>query len=204
MSRSESEPDQVDLAAQLAVHRERLTKMVRFRMDKRIRGRVDPSDVVQEACLEAIRRFDKYCEDEKMPFYVWLRFLTVQQLQIAQRKHLAFQVRSVGREVSLNAGGSLLSDVGVLAEALSASITSPSRALAAKELRERLVSALESLDDKDREILALRHFEQLNTLESAQVLGISEGLASTRYGRALRKLMAIMKSQVGSESEFYL
>ncbi len=201
MSGPENEPDRTDLATQLAEHRERLTKMVRFRMDKRIRGRIDPSDVVQEACLEAFRRFDKYREDEKMPFYVWLRFLTVQQLQIAQRKHLAFQVRSAARDVSLNGGGSPASDVGILAEALSASITSPSNALAGKELRERLVAALESLDDKDREILALRHFEQLNTIESAQVLGISESLASTRYGRALRKLMTIMKNQPGSESE---
>ena len=201
MSTSESEPDRIDLAAQLAEHRERLTKMVRFRMDKRIRGRIDPSDVVQEACLEAFRRFDKFREDKKMPFYVWLRFLTVQQLQIAQRKHLAYQVRSVAKDVPLNAAGSQSSNIGILADALSGNITSPSNALAEKELRERLVAALESLDEKDREILALRHFEQLNTIESAQVLGISEGLASTRYGRALRKLMTVMKNQSSSDSE---
>lgn len=202
MSQSENEPDRNDLAAQLAENRERLTRLVRFRMDKRIRGRVDPSDVVQEACLEAFRRYDKFRSDDKMPFYVWLRFLTVQQLQIAQRKHLGFLMRSAAKDVSLNSAGSAASDVGALADVLSASMTSPSRALADKESKERLIAALDSLDEKDREILALRHFEQLNTIESAQVLGISEGLVSTRYGRALRKLIAAMKDQLGSASEF--
>lgn len=203
MPHSESESRQTDLAAQLVEHRERLTKMVRFRIDKRLRGRVDPSDIVQEACLEAFRRYEKYSQEDKVPFYVWLRFLTVQQLQITQRKHLGFQIRSVARDVSLNGAESQTSDIGALAEALSDGLTSPSRALVAKELKEHLVSALESLNENDREILALRHFEQLNTVESAQVLGISEGLASTRYGRALRKLMTVMKTSSGSESEFH-
>ena len=137
-----------------------------------------------------------------MPFYLWLRFLTLQQLMIVHRKHLTVKMRSITSEDRIV--GDLLTapNVAALAEMLSGTITSPSSAFQRKELQVRLHAALDALDPKDREILALRHFEQLNTVESAQVLDISEGLASTRYGRALRKLLAVLKELFGSESEF--
>jgi RNA polymerase sigma-70 factor (ECF subfamily) len=102
--------------------------------------------------------------------------------------------------VSLHAFGATESG-HALADALSESLTSPSNALLAKELREKLLAALDLLEENDREILALRHFEQLGAKESALVLGISEGLASTRYGRALQKLMKLMKDRTGSSCE---
>jgi RNA polymerase sigma-70 factor (ECF subfamily) len=194
---SDSKPD--DLADKLAANRDRLTRMIRFRLDRRIRGRIDPSDIVQEAYLEAFRRYDDYRRENKMPFYVWLRFLTVQQLQIAQRRHLGFQMRSAHKDVSLH--GTRFSDSATaLADALSDSLTSPSAALQAKEMKEKLIAALELLSENDREILALRHFEQLTTKESAQILGISEGLASTRYGRALRRLLKLISDQSNSSA----
>jgi RNA polymerase sigma-70 factor (ECF subfamily) len=203
MTDAKSDSVPFDLAEKLAENRERLTRMVRFRIDRRIRGRIDPSDVIQEAYLEAFRRYDEFRREQKMPFYVWLRFLTVQQLQIAQRKHLTYQVRSVEKDVSLHTYGA--SESGqALADALSESLTSPSKVLLAKELKEKLIAALELMDEKDREILALRHFEQLSTKEAAQVLGISEGLASTRYGRALRKLLKLMKDRSDSSCELSL
>ena len=183
-------------------HRDKLNRMIRCRMDRRLQGRVDPSDVLQEACVEAVKRYSEFQQQTKMPFYLWLRFLTLQQLMIVHRKHLTVKMRSITSEDRIV--GDLLTapNVAALAEMLSGTITSPSSAFQRKELQVRLHAALDALDPKDREILALRHFEQLNTVESAQVLDISEGLASTRYGRALRKLLAVLKELFGSESEF--
>jgi RNA polymerase sigma-70 factor (ECF subfamily) len=190
-----------DLSEQLTLHREKLKRMVACRMDRRIRGRVDPSDVIQEAFVEAARRYDDYQREAKMPMYLWLRFLTLQQLLIFHRRHLAAKNRSVNREEPLHGRIGPAADLPAMAEVLSASITTPSSAAARRERQLRLLTALNQLDPKDQEVLTLRHFEQLNTIESAQVLGISEALVSTRYGRAIRKLSKIMTELYGSESE---
>lgn len=183
-------------------HRDKLNRMIRCRMDRRLQGRVDPSDVLQEACVEAVKRYSEFQQQTKMPFYLWLRFLTLQQLMIVHRKHLTVKMRSITSEDRIVGDLITAPNVAALAEMLSGTITSPSSAFQKKELQVRLHAALDALDPKDREILALRHFEQLNTVESAQVLDISLGLASTRYGRALRKLLAVLKELFGSESEF--
>ena len=184
-------PPLPDFGKLLLQHREQLKRVVRCRLDRRLQGRVDPSDIVQDACIEATKRYSEYQQQKAMPFYLWLRFLTVQQLLVVHRHHLGAKMRSVEREVSLQQEKCPSVHVALLADVLSGSITSPSSAVARKELQTRLVAALDALDPNDREILTLRHFEQLNTVESAQVLGISEGLASTRYGRAVRKLSLI-------------
>lgn len=191
-----------DLGPLLTQHRARLKRVVRCRMDHRLQGRVDPSDVLQEAFIEATRRYDDYRREPKMPFYLWLRFLTVQQLLVVHRRHLVVKMRSVKAE--LPSAGDPAPDMGVVAENLSGSFTSPSSAAARRETTARLTAALNALDPKDREILTLRHFEQLKTVECAQVLGISESLASTRYGRAVRRLLAVLKELFGTESEFRL
>ncbi len=183
-------------------HRDKLNRMIRCRMDRRLQGRVDPSDVLQEACVEAVKRYSEFQQQTKMPFYLWLRFLTLQQLMIVHRKHLTVKMRSITSEDRIVGDLITAPNVAALAEMLSGTITSPSSAFQKKELQVRFHAALDALDPNDREILALRHFEQLNTVESAQVLDISEGLASTRYGRALRKLLAVLKELFGSESEF--
>jgi RNA polymerase sigma-70 factor (ECF subfamily) len=190
------------LGTLLTQHRDKLKRMVRCRLDHRLQGRIDPSDVVQDAYIEAAKRYPEYHREEKMPFYLWLRFLTVQQLLIVHRQHLGAKMRSVTREVPLRSTHEPEPNMSVLAAELSGSLTSPSSAAAKKEVHGRLSAALNALDPKDREILTLRHFEQLNTVESAQVLGINESLASTRYGRAVRKLIAVIKELFGSESEF--
>jgi RNA polymerase sigma-70 factor, ECF subfamily len=185
----------------LAEHRDKLKRMVACRMDGRIRGRVDPSDVIQEAFVEATRRYGEYQRQGKMPFYLWLRFITLQQLLIHHRQHLRTRMRTVEREFSLDQGVGPVPDMVSLADVLSGSVTSPSSAAARKERQARLVAALNAMEAKDREVLTLRHFEQLNTAESAQVLGISEALVCTRYSRAIRKLVAVFKELFGAESE---
>ena len=179
----------------MAHHRDRLVRFVRGRMDRRLRGRIDASDVVQEACAEATRRLPEFERDGEVPFYVWLRFLTDQCLAKAYRQHLGTQKRDVSRNVAAaNVGDA---SVDVLVEHFAASQTSPSSAAAKGELRERLRAALEAMAPADREVLALRHFEQLSNLETAAVLGLTLSAASHRYARALLRMKTVLTELFG-------
>jgi RNA polymerase sigma-70 factor, ECF subfamily len=170
-------------------YRDRLVRFVRGRLDRRLRGRIDASDVVQEACAEASKRLPEYQRDCSVPFYVWLRYLTAQRLALTHRQHLGTHLRDAGREEPGHE---------VLAEHLAASQTSPSNAAARAELRERLSAALAAMQPADREVLALRHFEQMSNQEAAAVLNLSLSAASHRYARALLRMKAIMTEMFGS------
>jgi len=168
-------------------HRERLKLTIRLRLDHRLRGRVDASDVLQEAYLEALQRYPDYLQDQPMPLFLWLRFIAVQKLHLIHRRHLRTKARDAGREISLNQPLPQASSE-VLAAQLVGKHSTPSQAAMRLELQARLQEALESMNPIDREILALRHFEQLTNSETAQVLGLKESTASQRYGRALLRL----------------
>src|SRR5262249_41011887 len=130
----------------LTRHRDRLRLMVRLRMDPRLQGRVDPSDVIQEACLEAVERFPDYAAEPAMPFFLWLRFLTAQRLLVLHRRHLAAKNRDAGREVSLYHGALPEASSAVLAAQLVGHRTSPSQAAIRAEMQIRLEEALNSMD----------------------------------------------------------
>jgi RNA polymerase sigma-70 factor (ECF subfamily) len=173
-------------------HRERLLRMVRMRLDRRVQGRIDASDVIQETHVEALERLPEYLRDPKIPFFLWLRFLAGQKVIQLHRHHLGAQRRDPRQEVRLH-GGPLPEATSVaLAQQLLGSCTGPSEAAARAELRVRLEEALNGMEPVDREILALRHFEQLTNAESAQELGIDEAAASKRYMRALRRLKGVL------------
>ena len=123
-------------------HRDKLNRMIRCRMDRRLQGRVDPSDVLQEACVEAVKRYSEFQQQTKMPFYLWLRFLTLQQLMIVHRKHLNVKMRSITSEDRIVGDLIMAPNVAALAEMLSGTITSPSSAFQKKELQVRLHAAL--------------------------------------------------------------
>ena len=178
-----------ELDASLALHRERLRGMVAFRMDQRIRQRVDPSDVVQEAYVEAVRRFDDF-KKQDVPFFVWLRFITFQKLIQIQKRHLGVVARDPRKELQPPRGDA--TSVAIVAS-LIGNVDSPARIYAKKEAIQRLRDALAKLDATDREILALRHFEQLKNGEVASVLKLSQKAASKRYFRALSHLRGLMK-----------
>lgn len=180
-------------------YRERLVRYVHSRLDRRMRSRIDASDVVQEACAEAVQRIHEFQRDREVPFYVWLRYLTAQRLALAYRKNLGTQQRDIGREQAWANCGNVNSDA--LVEHFAASQTSPSGAAMKSELRERLRSALEAMPPADREVLALRHFEQMSNQEAAAVLGLSLSAASHRYGRALLRMKSIMTELFGSSGE---
>jgi RNA polymerase sigma-70 factor (ECF subfamily) len=197
-------PGRDDWGAELARHRRRLRRMVELRLDRRVRGRIDPSDVIQEAYLEAARRREQYlAEPMPMPFYLWLRFLTGQSLQLLYRRHLGVQARDAGREISISPGRMPEATSAALAAQLLGRDTRASQAAVRAERKLRLEQALNGMDPMDREVLALRHFEQLTNAECARVLELSESAATKRYVRALKRLKDILTALPGSGTDIW-
>jgi RNA polymerase sigma-70 factor (ECF subfamily) len=171
----------------LGRHRERLRKMVAFHLDRRLAARIDPSDVVQEALADADRKLDDYVERPPLPFYPWLRQIAWDRLIDMRRRHIGAAKRSVRREepevLELPDESSIL-----LARRLFALGSTPSQHVLRVELRRRVQAALALLPARDREILVLRHLEQLTTPEIAGVLRISTAAVKSRHLRALQRL----------------
>jgi RNA polymerase sigma-70 factor (ECF subfamily) len=182
----------------LTRYRGRLKRMVKLRLDPRVQGRVDPSDVVQEAYLEATQKLSDYLVDPKIPFFLWLRLMTGQKLALEHRRHLGVQARNAAREVSLHHGAYPAASSAALAAQLLGRISTPSQAAMRADLRLRIQEALNRMEPLDREVLALRHFEQLSNAETALVLGIKEPAACNRYVRALERLRLILGRLPGS------
>ena len=193
--------DPEQFGALLEEHRPRLRRMVRLRLDPRLHGRIDPSDVIQEAYLEASARLAEYLRKPTMPFFLWLRFLAGQKLVTLHRHHLGRQMRDPGREVSLYRGRLPGASSAALAAQLLGHETRPSEAAVRAELKIRLQEALNRMDPLDREVLALRHFEQLSLAETAEVLGLTESGACRRHLRALKRLKEILSSLPGGLGE---
>jgi RNA polymerase sigma-70 factor (ECF subfamily) len=174
------------------VFRQRLRGMVRLRLDRRLSGRIDPSDVLQEAYLDFERRLPEFFANRKVPFYLWLRGLAGQRLVDLHRMHLGAQMRDAGQEVSLYQGALPAASSVSLANQLLGRLTSPTQAAVRAEMQVRLQEALNAMDPLDREVLVLRHFEELSNAETAGVLGIEKAAASKRYIRALARLKEIL------------
>jgi RNA polymerase sigma-70 factor (ECF subfamily) len=169
------------------LHRPYLCRVVELRLDRRLRARVDPSDVVQEAQLEAFRRLPDYFARRPMAFRLWLRKTAQERLLMLRRFHLGAEKRAAKREVPLPEESSIL-----LARQLLAPDPTASQLLMNQERKRRLREAVGQLSEGDREILALRNLEALSNAEAAEVLGIDPAAASRRYGRALLRLRKIL------------
>src|SRR5580704_17992747 len=190
--------DESALAALFDGYRDRLRRMIRLRLDRRLSGRVDSSDVLQEAYLDVRNRIAEYARDPAaMPFHLWLRLVTGQRLTDIHRYHLGTQMRSAGQEISLQRGPFPQADSVSLAAKLLGKLTSASRAAIRAEQKLRVQEALNSMDPIDREVLALRHFEHLSNDETALVLALTKAGASNRYVRALKRLKEILSSPPG-------
>ena len=168
-------------------HRAYLCRIVELRLEPQLRTRVDPSDVVQEAQLEAVRRLDGYLREAPLPFRLWLRRIAQDRLLMLRRRHRGAGRRAVTREAAWPDESSL-----AFARQLLASGTSPSARLAASELAQRAREAVAQLPEADREIVLLRNFEGLSNQEVAQLLEIQPAAASQRYGRALLRLRKLL------------
>jgi RNA polymerase sigma-70 factor (ECF subfamily) len=187
------------LAGLVSEYRERLERMVEFRLDPRLRGRVEAADVLQEAYIEMARRIGDYTSDPAVSFFVWARQLTYQTLIGIQRRHFSGK-RDPNLEIRLGDRPAPSDTSDSMARLLLDERTTPSQAAARAEEAAVLKAALESLDDIDREVLALRHFEQLGNNEVAQTLGVSVTAASNRYVRAMTRLGEILaKTKVSDD-----
>jgi RNA polymerase sigma-70 factor (ECF subfamily) len=178
-------------------YRQRLKRMVGLRLDPRVRGRVDPSEVIQEAYLETCKTLPDYLREPDLPFFLWLRRLTGQKLALVHRRHLGAQAGDVGGEVSLYRGALPEAPAAALAAQLTGRLATPSQDAVNAGLKIRIQEALNGMDALDREVLALRHFEQLSNAETALVLGLKESAACNRYVRALERLRGILGSTPG-------
>jgi len=180
--------DKAALAELFELHRERLRNMVDLRMDHRIQGRVNPSDVLQEAFIDLADQLANYSKDPKLPFFVWVRRLTGQRLAKVHRHHLGAAKRDAALEVSLYRGRMPQATSYALASKLIGSTTSVASNIAKAERQLKLQEILNAMDVEDREVLAMRHFEQLTNTEVAMILEVSEAAAGMRHLRALRRL----------------
>lgn len=173
-------------------HRKKLRQLVAVRLDRRVAARVDPSDVVQETLVAADQRLDEYLEERPLPFYPWLRQLACERLIDAHRRHVRAGRRSVKREEPLGVPDESMAQ---LADRLLARESGPSTGIRRAERQARLRDALDRLSERDREVLVLRHLEQLSTRETASVLGIAEGAVKVRLLRALQRLRDLLDEE---------
>jgi RNA polymerase sigma-70 factor (ECF subfamily) len=189
--------EQQALAELFALYRARLRRMVALRLDRRLQGRVDPSDVLQEAYLDLAKRAPEFLAQPTMPFFLWLRLLTGQRLLAIHRQYMGTRMRDIGQEVALRHGAMPQASSVSLAAQLLGRLTSPSLAAVRAEMQVRLQEALNGMDPIDREVLVLRHFEELTNQETAEVLGLPKTASSNRYVRALKRLRIILQSMPG-------
>jgi RNA polymerase sigma-70 factor (ECF subfamily) len=173
-------------------HRDRLRRMVDMRLDRRLQGRIDASDVIQETHLEVVQRLAEYLKDPKLPLFLWLRLVVGERLAKLHRTHLGTQKRDAALEVSIFREALPAASSAALAAHLLGKYTSPTQAAVRAERLLRLQEAINTLDPIDREILSLRHFEELSRGEAAQALGIEEAAAAKRYVRAMKRLKDLL------------
>jgi RNA polymerase sigma-70 factor (ECF subfamily) len=173
-------------------HRAAIRRLIDQRMDKLVQRRVDASDIVQDVLVEANRRLGDYLQNPTMPFRLWLRHMARDRLIDAHRRHRVASTRSVDREVPLvTADDGDRSGVDMAGQIADRELT-PAAAATWHELERRFASAVEELDEQDRQIVLLRHFEHLSTAEAADVLGLTKPAAGMRYLRAMRRLRILL------------
>ncbi len=184
--------DRDAMASLFAAHRAPLRRWIETKLDPRLRGRLSPSDVLQDVYLAAEQRLDHFRPLGDMPFRVWVRLIANQSLVDLHRRHLGAHARDAGLETAFH-GNDDSGDSPSLAARLAADLTSPSQAAMRGEALDLLVRAVDAMDPLDREVLSLRHFQEKTNDEVAEILGIPRGTASKRYIRALGRLRAVLE-----------
>ena len=193
--------DQSAVNALMDRHRNSLRQLVRMRLDQKIQKRVDASDVVQDVLVEANRRLEKYLADPIMPFHLWLRQIAKDRIIDAHRRHRVSAKRSVDREQQLVAPRGYDQSSIHLASLLGDQRLTPAAAALQQEMARKVEQAIGELDEKDCEIIVMRHYEHLTNQEIGKVLDLTEPAASMRYLRAIRRLRQVMQGEEDSSSE---
>jgi len=184
--------NQEALAAVFSHYRDRLRRIVHFRLDHRLAGRLSESDVLQETYIAAAKRLEHFGKHDEMPAFLWLRLVAGQQLVDLHRQHLQAEMRDARKEVALQHNGPSPHTSMAIAAQLVGKMTAVSEVVARAERIERLEATLNAMDPIDREVIALRHFEELSNVETAKVLNIEQSAASKRYLRAMKRLAELM------------
>lgn len=190
------EGDQQALAELFSMYRDRLWRIINFRLDSRLLGRVDADDILQEAYLAAAQRIEHYLDDTSQTFFIWLRLIVNQTLIDVHRRHLGAKMRDANRDMSIHAHYAQATSMSIASQLLG-NFTSPSQVAMRDEVAAQLDKAIDSMAPIDREVLALRHFEELSNSEVAEVLGIQQKAASIRYVRALKRLKEVVNQIPG-------
>jgi RNA polymerase sigma-70 factor (ECF subfamily) len=188
--------DQHALAELFSMYRDRLWRIINFRLDSRLLGRVDADDILQEAYLAAAQRIEHYLDDSTSTFFIWLRLIANQTLIDVHRRHLGAKMRDASRDMSIHAHYAQATSMSIASQLLG-NFTSPSQVAMRDEVAAQLDKAIESMEPIDREVLALRHFEELTNSEVAEVLDIQQKAASIRYVRALKRLKDVVNKLPG-------
>ena len=174
--------------------KDRLLRMIDVRLQPELRSRVDSNDVLQESFMEAYRQLKTGVSAPKGSPLVWLRLIVGQQIVANYRKYCQTQKRNIALELPLS-GGRAQTDMTSTSIFLVGKLTSPSLAARRHELAIKIRECLAQLSESDREILSLRHFEQLTNRETAEELGVSPNAASVMYMRALKKFRVILEKE---------
>jgi len=190
--------------ALLAQNAQRLQRVASFRLNQKLAGRIDAADVLQETFVAATERRAEFFQEPGRSLFLWLRWMVGNTLLDLHRHHLDAQMRDPRREQAVDGDCGDATDAtrDALAAQLTCGVTGPATAAGRAELHARLTEALNRMDATDREVLALRHYEQLTSTETAQVLGIQERAAAKRYGRALERLRELLAEMPGGLTEF--
>ncbi len=195
--------DREALAELFSIYRPRLWRMVNFRLHPRLHGRIDADDVLQDAWLMAVDRVDYFLRDASHSSFIWFRMIVQQALVTLHRRHLGAEKRNAARDVSVDGSWNSKSTSSSMAFHLCGHLTSPSSAVNRAELAGQLDAILQGMNEVDREVLALRHFEELSNAETARVLNMSEQAASGRYIRALSRLKDILQLIPGMANDLH-
>ena len=191
--------DEAAMAELFDEHRDRLKRMIELRLNRKLHGRVDASDVLQETYVDLAKQLKNYSEDPAIPFFIWLRRITVQRLIMVHRKHLGTAMRDAAMEVNLQRSAAPEASSVFLASHLVGQLTTVSQRVLRDERQDKLREVLDNLDNNDREIIALRHFEHLTIAEIASLYDVTEASAGMRHLRALRKL----KKHLGQQPDLF-
>jgi RNA polymerase sigma-70 factor, ECF subfamily len=189
--------DERALANLFGLYRKRLRRMVQLRLDPRLQGRLDPSDVLQDVYLDVAKQLPYYLSKPGMDLFLWLRLVAGHRLMRLHRQHLGTAMRDAGREISIDRRSMPAASSASMAVHLFSSSSSPSQAIVRVEVQLELQKALEGMDPFDREIIVLRHFEELTNAEAAEELGLPVTTASKRYVRAMKRLQSVLKTLPG-------
>jgi len=184
----------------LEKHRGPVRRLVEMRLDKKVQRRVDVSDVVQEVMVEASGRLEKYLNDPGMAFHLWLRQIAWDHIIDTYRRHRVSAKRNMDREQPMTAPAGQDNSTAELAIQLCDPAMTPAAAAMQHEITKRVEAAIERLNDQDREVIIMRHYEHLSNLEIAEVLKLNPPAASMRYLRAIRRLRELLDDEMPAES----